>query len=132
MIDLAETYGPEQSPVMMGDIAKRQDVSRKYLHALLTSLKQAGLVRSIRGAKGGYALARNPSDITVSQIVKALEGELSIVECLHDAVPCDRGDTCRSRPVWSELNDAISSFLDRMTLSKLIGPTDCLGKESRL
>ena len=125
MIELAQAFDSEQTPVMMGDIAKHQDISRKYLHALLTSLKQAGLVQSTRGAKGGYALARDPSNIKVSDIVTALEGKLAIVDCLSDPDTCTRGDNCPSRSVWSDLNDAIFQLLDGMTLHHLAVKTEC-------
>jgi len=124
MIELAQAFDSGQEPVMMGDIAERQEISRKYLHALLTSLKHAGLVRSTRGAKGGYTLARSPSDIKVSDIFTALEGELAVVDCLHDPGTCKRGEGCPSREVWSGLNNAIFRLLDGMTLRQLTGDNE--------
>ena len=121
MIELAHAFDSDETPVMMGDIAERQEISRKYLHALLTSLKHAGLVRSTRGAKGGYTLARPPSNIKVSDIFIALEGTLAIVDCLHDPGTCKRGEDCPSRAVWSDLNNAIFRLLDGMTLRQLAG-----------
>lgn len=121
MVDLAEAFGEGQHPVMMGDIAKRQDLSRKYLHALLTSLKQAGLVDAMRGAKGGYYLAKPPQDIKVSDILIALEGEIFVVSCVKDNVRCDRRGRCPAHQVWVNLNRTIRHMLDRVTLSSLIG-----------
>ncbi len=125
MIDLAQAFDEIRTPVMMGDIAKRQDISRKYLHALLTSLKQAGLVRSTRGAKGGYALARSPADIKISDIFIALEGQVAIVDCLTDPGTCTREEHCASRTIWSEINDAIFQLLDGMTLQHIMEKTNC-------
>ena len=121
MIDLAEAYNEGQHPVMMGDIAKRQELSRKYLHALLTSLKQAGLVDAVRGAKGGYYLAKRPEEINVSDILIALEGEIFVVNCVKDNVRCNRRGHCRAHQVWVELNRTIHRMLDGVALSSLLG-----------
>jgi Rrf2 family transcriptional regulator, cysteine metabolism repressor len=121
MIDLAEAYNEGQHPVMMGDIAQRQELSRKYLHALLTSLKQAGLVDAVRGAKGGYYLAKSPEDIKVSDILIALEGDIFIVNCVKDNVRCNRRGHCKAHQVWVELNRTIRHMLDGVSLSRLIG-----------
>ena len=88
MIELAQANGDE--PMLMGEIAKRQDFSRKYLHTLLTSLKGAGLVKSVRGAKGGYLLNKPAEEIQVAQIFHALEGSSAVVNCLDDEESCRR------------------------------------------
>ena len=124
MIDLAEAYNEDHTPVMMGEIAKRQDFSRKYLHALLTSLKQAGLVQAIRGAKGGYHLARHPSTIKISDILVALEGNLSIVDCVYEDSKCARRQSCRARQVWEDLNRSIFNLLNDVTLNHLVHSPD--------
>ncbi len=121
MIDLAEAYDRGQRPVMMGDIAERQELSRKYLHALLTSLKQAGLVDAVRGAKGGYYLSKSPEDIKVSDILIALEGDIFIVNCVKDHVRCQRRGRCAAHSVWVELNRTIRRMLDGVALSSLVG-----------
>jgi Rrf2 family protein len=120
MIDLAEAYTEDRTPVMMGDIAERQDFSRKYLHAILTSLKQAGLVQAMRGAKGGYFLARPPNTIKISDILVALEGNLSIVDCVYDDRACKRQTSCAARTVWQDLNRSIFNLLEDVTLNHLI------------
>lgn len=121
MIALAGAFTPESPPVMMGHIAQRHDISRKYLHALLTVLKQAGLVRSTRGAKGGYCLSRSPQEIKVSDIVNAPEGDFAVVECLADSALCARARDCRARVAWEGLNASIGALLERVPLGHLVG-----------
>ncbi len=121
MIELASAYG--EGPVLMGDIAERQGFSRKYLHALLTSLKDAGLVRSILGARGGYVLAKAPAEILVRQVFEALEGDLAIVDCLIYPGRCDRDTNCVAQGVWRQVNDAISVVLEGVTLADLVYQT---------
>ena len=120
MIDLAMAYDETHPPIMMSEIASRQSLSRKYLHALLTPLKNAGLVKSTRGAKGGYYLAKPPTDITIGSILTVLEGELNIVDCLEDGAECDRISDCLARGIWKDLNDSITRLLNSVTLEKLV------------
>ena len=121
MIDLAESYG--KGPVMMSSIAARQEVSRKYLHALLTSLKESGLVRSIRGAKGGYVLARSPEEIRVIDIFEAVEGVVAVVHCVSDPSLCNRSENCAARRMWAELSEAMYEVLRGKTLAGLVKDT---------
>jgi Rrf2 family transcriptional regulator, cysteine metabolism repressor len=120
MIDLAAAYEDSHPPIMMSDIAARQELSRKYLHALLTPLKHAGLVKSARGAKGGYFLAKPPGDITIGAILSALEGDLCIVDCIANDNDCHRVSSCAARGVWKNLNDAIVQLLGSVTLQNLV------------
>jgi Rrf2 family cysteine metabolism transcriptional repressor len=117
MLDLAGEYGTRPTP--MGLIAQRQGLSRKYLHALLAGLKDAGLVRSVRGAHGGYELARAPDDIHVGDVVRAMEGELAVVDCLLEPGNCPRVPDCAARRLWQDLNSAMSKVLDGLTLAAL-------------
>lgn len=118
MFELALSYG--QGPILMGKIAEEQGLSRKYLHALLTSLKKSGLVTSVRGARGGYMLAKPPREIVLSEIVESLEGPLSIVHCVRDRERCPRADDCSVQPLWEVLNTALEQTLNRFTLADLI------------
>ena len=120
MIDLARHQDDEARPVMMSDIAKRQELSKKYLHALLTPLKSAGLIRSTRGAKGGYSLARPPMEITLSDILTALEGELNIVDCVMSPTDCVRRENCPAREVWMDLNRLVDNKLRSVTLAQIV------------
>lgn len=117
MLELALGFG--EGPILMNTISENQDVSRKYLYALLSSLKAAGLVRSVRGTGGGYVLARRPSEISLGDIIRALEGSLCLVDCVDDTAVCERSAACVAREVWQELSRKIESFLDRMTLEDL-------------
>lgn len=124
MLELARCFG--RSPVLMGTLAQREGLSRKYLHALLTALKSAGLVHAVRGAGGGFVLARAPSEIRLSEILYALEGPLSLVDCVADTRACGKASRCTARRVWQELSGAIEDVLANVTLEDLIeseGPT---------
>ena len=95
MLDLALNFGKE--PVLLRDIARRQEVSEKYLEHSVSALRKAGLVRSIRGARGGYVLAKPPSEIRLSEIMEVLEGSMAPVDCVDDAHVCHRANLCVSR-----------------------------------
>ncbi|HUU00063.1 MAG TPA: Rrf2 family transcriptional regulator [Myxococcota bacterium] len=117
MIELALRNG--QGPVVMGKIAKSQGISRKYMHSLLTSLKSAGLVHSVRGASGGYVLAELPEKITAGEVVKALEGPFALVDCVTDSSVCDRVDSCVTREVWKQVGEAAEKVLSDITIGQL-------------
>jgi Rrf2 family cysteine metabolism transcriptional repressor len=117
-VDLAENY--EGSPLSMAEIAERHGISRKYLHAILSLLKTAGYVRSERGTTGGYALSRKPSEIRVIDILEALEGSVTLVDCVHDASLCERAELCVTREVWRDLSKAIRDVLSGSTLQDLV------------
>jgi Rrf2 family cysteine metabolism transcriptional repressor len=118
MLELARCHG--QSPVLMSSLANREALSRKYLHGLLTALKKAELVRSIRGPGGGFVLAREPSKIRLSQVLHALEGPLSLVDCVADRLSCSRVNSCTAHLVWEKLSETIENALDGVTLEDLI------------
>ena len=118
MLELALRYGGK--PVLMRDIAESQGISRKYLHALLTSLKSGGFVRSIRGSGGGYLLARTPAQIRVDEVVRALEGSLSITDCVEDPSTCPRSPRCVTHDLWQGVSAAVSTLLSAVTLEELV------------
>jgi Rrf2 family protein len=118
MLELA--IGFEKGPVLMRSISENQEISLKYLHSLLTTLKGAGLVRSVRGKGGGYMLTRAPSEIRISEVVKVLEGSLTLVECVKDKSLCRRAEHCVAREVWQDLGDAIENTLSGLTLYDLL------------
>jgi Rrf2 family protein len=106
----------------MGTLAEREGLSRKYLHALLTGLKSAGLVHGVRGAGGGFVLTRDPAEITLAEILRALEGPLSLVDCVDDDRVCDRSEGCTARGVWQELSAAMENVAESVTLGDVIAP----------
>lgn len=118
MLELALRHG--SGPVMMTTIAECQDISRKYIHSLLTSLKSAGLVRAVRGAGGGYMLSREPNKILLSDVVRALEGEFFPVDCVGDLSICERAEFCVTREIWRDLGEAVEGVLKKTNLEQLV------------
>lgn len=117
MIDLE--LNEHDSPVLVQAIAERQEISRKYLDNLLTALKAAGLVRSVRGARGGYKLAKHAQAITLRDISVALEGDPALTDCTLDATICSRVDTCPTRDVWKEMTESLEAHLQKTTLADI-------------
>ncbi|HAZ31586.1 MAG TPA: AsnC family transcriptional regulator, partial [Dehalococcoidia bacterium] len=102
------------------EIAKRQAFSARYLQQLLLPLKTAGLVRATRGARGGFSLARSPSDIKLSEIIQIMEGSTAPLECVDDAGVCSRADLCITREIWGEMKKAMDGVLESTTLQDLV------------
>jgi Rrf2 family transcriptional regulator, cysteine metabolism repressor len=121
VIELA--LGNEDEPMLIETIAKRQEVSKKYLENLLVTLRSSGLVRSIRGSKGGYVLARHPEDITVREVVEAFEGPLLLADCIDGEKNCPRSAVCVTQEVWSGLSLRMAEFLGGITLDTLVAKT---------
>jgi Rrf2 family transcriptional regulator, iron-sulfur cluster assembly transcription factor len=110
-------------PVRIKDIAKRQNISVKYLEKLVRDLKQAGYIVSKRGPKGGHQLAKPQDMISVGEIVSVLEGELSLVDCVAKGENCARVAYCMTRDVWSQAAKAMSDKLHSITLAELVEKT---------
>lgn len=120
MIDLAR-YS-EDAPVSISSIAARQGLSDGYLEQLVALLRKAGLVKSIRGASGGYVLTKDPGDISVGDVLRALEGSLEPVKCsaFYDGEGCTAAGGCVTKYVWQKINDSINRTVDDMTLEELV------------
>jgi len=118
MLELALHFG--EGPVLLKDIAERQAISEKYLWQLINPLKSMGLIKSIRGARGGYVLARDPAEINLREILRILEGSLCLVDCVDYPAACDRSESCITREIWSETSKNISQSLESMTLGKMV------------
>ena len=118
LLDIA-LHGGEK-PILLRDIARRQQISLQYLEHLITPLVAAGLIRSTRGARGGVSLAKLPQEIRLSEVVPLLEGSIAPVECLNDPKYCPRSDLCVTRDVWGEMEKAISGVLESTTLQDLV------------
>jgi len=114
MLDLAAHH--DQGPTPLREIANRQDLSVKYLEQLIIPLKAAGYIRSVRGARGGYTLARKPDKISVGQIIKVLEGGLSLVDCVEDPKVCEREKNCPTRDIWLRMSERLMEELSSLTL----------------
>ena len=132
MIDLAR-YS-ENEPVSISSIAARQDISERYLEQLVGLLKKAGLVRSIRGATGGYVLARNSGEISVGDVLRVLEGSLEPVKCaaFYSEEGCMASDGCVTKYVWQKINESINETVDHMMLDELVRESRTVNPEGDL
>ena len=121
MLDLVTYSGGE--PVKLKDIAARQDISDKYLEQIVAMLHKAGLIRSVRGAQGGYLLVRAPEQYTVGEILRLAEGNnMAPVPCLeYDENQCNKQESCVSVILYKKINDAINSVIDTVTLADMYG-----------
>ncbi|AIF51468.1 Rrf2 family transcriptional regulator [Pelosinus sp. UFO1] len=121
MYDLAVHYG--EGPISLKSIAQRQKISENYLEQLVSTLRKAGYVKSIRGAQGGYTLSKDPARISVGDIIRIMEGPIVLVDCLlaesEDNDYCERAGICVTRGVWAKVCDSISSVLDSISLADL-------------
>ncbi|MHC4461440.1 MAG: RrF2 family transcriptional regulator [Planctomycetota bacterium] len=118
MLELAENQG--RGPLQLRIIARRQEISVKYLDQLMAMLKSAGFVRSIRGAKGGYMLAKAPNQIRLSDVFNCLEGHVITVECTENENYCTRTADCIARQVWTQLQEAVMGVLQSITFQDLV------------
>jgi Rrf2 family iron-sulfur cluster assembly transcriptional regulator len=123
LVDLARNGN--QGPVQMGEISKRQDISVKYLEQLIRPLKQANMVNSVRGPKGGHLLAKKPEDITLGQIVRLFEGQSELVECISNPEKCSMSDDCQVRLAWGEATMVLYEKLDSTTIANLMEGNNC-------
>ncbi len=120
LIDLAK-YS-EIEPVSINSIATRQGISERYLEQLMTLLKKAGIIKSIRGAGGGYVLAREMSEISVGDVLRALEGSLEPVECaaFSQEDSCEAAGGCVTKYVWQRINESINQTVNEISLKQLV------------
>lgn len=118
LLDLALHEG--NTPRLIRDISESQQISEKYISRLIIALRRANMVRSIRGAKGGFRLARNPAELTLLDIVEVMEGPVAIVDCVRSPEKCDRNDQCATREIWDNLNSEIRDAMRKVTLADII------------
>lgn len=118
MLDMAANYG--KGPQMVKGIAARQGISPRYLEQLLFALKMSGLVRSVRGTRGGFVLGRPPADITALQIVEALEGSIAPVGCVDQPAQYVRSNYCVTHDIWTEVKSAVANVLGSQTLADMV------------
>jgi Rrf2 family cysteine metabolism transcriptional repressor len=117
MLDIA-LHCPE-GPVHLKDVARRQEVSKKYLEHITSRLQAAGLLRSIRGTRASTNLGRPASEIKLSEIYRTLEGPFAVLECIDNPERCPRFRTCATRDIWIRLSDAVCALLESITLEDL-------------
>ena len=117
MVDLAIHHG--EKPVSIKIISQRQDISEYYLEQLFSPLRRAGLIKSIRGAQGGYILNKLPEEIKVSDVMNVLEGPIEISECV-DTGNCDNSECCATRLLWTKIKDSIDEVMENITLKDIV------------
>jgi Rrf2 family protein len=119
IIDLAENTGDGHVP--MREVAERQGLSLKYLERILPLLVSANLVEGVHGKGGGYRLSKDPSKISVGEVLRITEGDIAPVACLeNNAAACEHINDCRTLPVWKGLNDRINEYLDSVSIADLM------------
>ncbi|MGZ3494531.1 MAG: RrF2 family transcriptional regulator [Thermodesulfobacteriota bacterium] len=118
MLVLASHYG--EGPIELKEIAKKESISLKYLEQVINPLRAGGLVKAVRGSKGGYSLAKAPSEICLYDVVETLEGPLNLLECLGDSKACQKASSCVTRDIWKEVSDAISKIFYSVTLEDMV------------
>jgi len=118
VLELAENYG--KGPIQLKIIAQHQEISAKYLEQLMTILKSAGIVNSVRGSKGGYVLVKAPEQIKLSDIFHCLEGPVVTVDCVENKSYCTRTNDCVARQIWVEVQKAVMDVLQSITLQNLV------------
>ncbi|NSW75297.1 MAG: Rrf2 family transcriptional regulator [Candidatus Atribacteria bacterium] len=118
LLDLA--LHAENEPIPLKDVAERQNISLHYLRQLTLPLEASGIIRSMRGNRGGYVLGRSPEKISLLEVAQVLEGPLYLTECVNDASSCNQFPKCRTRKVWAELSSAIQKILAQKNLRDLV------------
>ena len=117
LVELANHYG--EGPMQSSIIAARQEVPEPYLDQLLTTLRRAGFIRSVRGPQGGHALIRAPDEVKLSEVMEALEGSLAPIACVDDPESCTKSGGCVQRDVWEQVRDATRAILENVTIGDL-------------
>ena len=118
LLELALHQG--EGPVLLKDIAQRQQISLQYLEHLITPLIAGGIVRSTRGARGGVWLVKPPEEIRLSEVIQVLEGSIAPAECVNNPGICSRSKFCATRDIWGELKEAMDEVLESTTLQDLV------------
>jgi Rrf2 family protein len=127
ILDMAQHHG--QGPVQLGEIARRQNLSLKYLEQIIRPLKRANYVKSFRGSKGGHLLNKPPDQISVGEIVSLLEGGAFLTGCVQNATRCERADDCLTRYLWVEASQAMFARLNQITFADLLDGNKGIGAE---
>ena len=124
MVSLAQHYQNGKESIILKKISDEEDISIRYLEQIIIPLKIARLVKSIRGAGGGYILARDPSDIKLREILLALEGACCLVECVDDEDYCDKINHCATYEIWKDASALLKEYFEKTTLQDLVDIQD--------
>ena len=124
-------YHAAGRPIQIKDISRRQEIPQRYLEQIFQKLKKANIVKSVRGPGGGYVLARDPADITVGDVIKAVKEPIDPVFCVDNEYKsnkkCNRSDQCVTRLVWKEAGEKITEYFDSITVNDLCGRAKGMG-----
>jgi Rrf2 family protein len=120
MLNLANNYNNGNDAIILKSVADAEDISIRYLEQIIIPLKINKLVKSIRGAGGGYILARHPSQIKLSDILDSLEGTMSLVDCVEDKDYCTRTNICVTHDIWKEASTMLQNYFESLTLQDLV------------
>lgn len=131
MLNLAQHHGSGTRAIILKDISNEEGISIRYLEQIIIPLKINRLVKSIRGAGGGYILGRDPADIKLSEILHALEGNCCLVECAEDPDYCERIDTCPTFEIWKGATEMLKDYSERITLKDIVAQSDKIKKKAR-
>lgn len=118
ILELASHYG--QGPIDLKEIARKEDISLKYLEQVIIPLRTAGLVKSVRGARGGYSLAKPPSEIRLNDVIEILDGQVQFIECLRDPKGCRKASSCVTRDIWKQAFDALQDVFRSITFEEMV------------
>jgi Rrf2 family protein len=108
------------SPQSLRKLSESESISMKYMKQIMPKLESAGLVKSVKGVKGGYMLGRDSSEITIKDVFKALGGDMELAPCIPSPSLCEKYKNCKSRKVWETLNSRIIDFLEKITIKDLL------------
>ncbi len=122
LIDLAEHIDEPHIPLF--DISKRQNISARYLEQVAVILRRTGFIKSVKGPYGGYMLAKSPQDIVIGEVLRALEGDMLIIDPSDPSKPESKLTKCIRTTVYDRLNTRIASVIDRKTLASIVGSVD--------
>ena len=131
MLNLAQHHGNGTRAIILKDISNEEGISIRYLEQIIIPLKINRLVKSIRGAGGGYILGRDPADIKLSEILHALEGNCCLVECAEDPDYCEKIDTCPTFEIWKGATEMLKAYFDRITLKDIVAQAEKIKKKAR-
>jgi Rrf2 family protein len=120
MLNLARHYNSSHKAVILRNVAEEEEISIRYLEQIIIPLKIYKLVKSIRGAGGGYTLARKPSEINLCEILEALEGSCALVDCVEDKEFCDRLPSCAAYEIWKEASQLLKKYFEKVTLQYIL------------
>jgi len=131
MFDLALHHG--EGPISLKSVAERQGISDHYLEQLIAALRKAGLVKSVRGAQGGYTLSREPREIKVSEIIRILEGPIAPMDCVsgNQEECCYRAETCVTKNIWEKVRDSVNQVLDNITLEDMCRQAEQISQQQQ-